>query len=479
MSTRKKGTSGIASLPARTSFMTIASYGVGKFLAEFLTGGFAALAFKFYETEMGLAPGLVALAIVLYSVWNAVNDPLIGFFTSRRTRLSARYGRRFPWIVIGTLLCPLFFFAVFSPPGIAASGTAVGADTAALMSPLSIFVWFLVAICLYDALYSTWELNYQSIFPDRFRSAPERARAASISTLIGVLGIAAGAVVPTFIIRYGDPSSYRLTGLVFCAAAMALSLLLWPGVRETPGMIARFIAQEEKRTSSPSFFSQLARALGNRNFLAFILLYFFYQSATISMTASIHYVGNYLLGGKSTTLIFAGMLSGALVSVPVWQFLLKKIDNRQVLLASAAIALGVFSLPLMVVQSYMAFTVAMAVWGLAFGGFWLVMTPALADVVDELVLESGARDDGVYLGFRAFAGRLAYAVQALSFWIAHELTGFNPAAITGQAKLGIRIHTSLVPAILVFAGAVLFFAINRMNGEKARSIRERLSRRGL
>ncbi|HOX19091.1 MAG TPA: MFS transporter, partial [Spirochaetales bacterium] len=58
------------------------SYGVGKFLAEFLTGGFAALAFKFYETELGLGAGLVAVAVVLYSAWNAVNDPLIGYFTA-------------------------------------------------------------------------------------------------------------------------------------------------------------------------------------------------------------------------------------------------------------------------------------------------------------------------------------------------------------------------------------------------------------
>lgn len=65
----------------KTSIM--ASYGVGKFLAEFLTGAFASLVFKFYETELGLPAGLVALAVILYSVWNAANDPLIGYLSSR------------------------------------------------------------------------------------------------------------------------------------------------------------------------------------------------------------------------------------------------------------------------------------------------------------------------------------------------------------------------------------------------------------
>ena len=77
------------------------SYGVGKFLAEFLTGGIASLVFKFYETEVKLSGGLVALVIVLYSVWNAVNDPLIGFFTSRPLRLSSRLGRRFRYSSLG------------------------------------------------------------------------------------------------------------------------------------------------------------------------------------------------------------------------------------------------------------------------------------------------------------------------------------------------------------------------------------------
>ncbi|MDP2791081.1 MAG: MFS transporter [Rectinemataceae bacterium] len=95
-----------------TSLM--ASYGTGKFLAEFLTGAFASLVFKYYETEIGLSSGLVALAIVLYSAWNAFNDPLIGFFTSRPTPFARRFGRRFPWIVAGSFSCAFAFVLVFA-----------------------------------------------------------------------------------------------------------------------------------------------------------------------------------------------------------------------------------------------------------------------------------------------------------------------------------------------------------------------------
>lgn len=442
----------------------MASYGVGKFLAEFLTGGIASLVFKFYETEIGLQAGLVAGVMILYSLWNAVNDPLIGFFTSRPTPFVAKLGRRFPWILLGSTTCGLIFFLVFAPPK--------------ALPPWATFGWFLVAICLYDALYSTWEVNYQSIFPDRFRTQAERSKAAGVSTLIGVLGIAAGAMTPTFIIRYGDPRSYLVNAAVFACAAIALAILLIPGVKETPAMIARYLEQEKRRIEAPSFWKLLKEAFGVRDFMAFLLLYAFYQAATLCMTASIHYVGDYILG-HSTTLIFAGMLAGALVAVPLWMGLLRRFKSHQALLAAASFSLAAFCLPLLFVKTYMAFVVAMFGWGLSFGGFWLLMTPAMADVIDEIVVRTGKRDDGIYLGFRAFFGRLAYAIQALSFWAVHSATGFAASPRSALAQTGIRIHTAALPALFLVLGGFVFLRLNRLNQAKVEENRRYLAERNL
>ncbi len=448
----------------QASLGVMASYGTGKFLAEFLTGGIASLVFKFYETEVKLPAALVAAALILYSVWNAVNDPIIGFFTSRPTRFTAKLGRRFPWILLGSLTCGLVFFFVFAPP--------VG------LGSLGLFLWFLISICLYDALYSTWELNYQSIFPDRFRSPEERSKAAGIGTLIGVLGVAAGAVTPTFIIHYGNPASYLTNAAVFGVAALLLALLLMPGVKETPAMIARYLEQEKARSEAPSFFKLLREALGVRDFMAFILLYCLYQVAALSMTASIHYVGDYILG-RSTTLIFAGMLVGALAAVPIWLALIKKFKSHQKLIAAASFTLAISCLPLLFVQSYIAFVIAMFGWGLSFGGFWLLMTPAMADVIDEIVVKTGRRDDGVYLGFRAFFGRLAYAVQAVAFWAVHAATGFaiNPRSSTAQ--LGIRLHLAAIPALFLLLAGIVFLRMNTLTQARIEENRRLLAEREL
>ncbi|HWR12021.1 MAG TPA: MFS transporter [Rectinemataceae bacterium] len=449
---------------AKNTIPTMASYGTGKFLAEFLTGAFASLVFKYYETEIGLPAGLVALAIVLYSVWNALNDPLIGFITSRPTRLTGRHGRRFPWIVAGSFTCALAFVLIFAPPA-ASSGV--------------VFLWLLISICLYDALYSTWEVNYQSVFPDKFREDAPRAKAAGIATLVGVLGVAGGAVLPTFFVRYGQPGTYLKNAFIFAAVSVAAAALMLPGVRESPDMIARYLAQEAGRKEKTSLKAQLKEAFSSRNFLAFIILYFFYQSAAISMTASIHYVGDYLLGGRSTTLIFAGMLAGALAGIPLWLAMRKRVPSNQRLLAMSAMGLAVFCLPLMLVTGYYGFVAAMFAWGLSFGGFWMLMTPAMADVIDEIVVTTKKRDDGVYIGFRAFAGRLAYAVQAVSFWIVHSLTDFAQSPRAPKAQFGIRLHTALIPALLLLVGVAIFLKMNTLNAEKAEDNRKAMKKLGL
>ena len=59
---------------------TMASFAFETFMSEFLWMAFSAFAFFYYETEIGLNVLLIGLVFVIYAIWSAVNDPLIGFF---------------------------------------------------------------------------------------------------------------------------------------------------------------------------------------------------------------------------------------------------------------------------------------------------------------------------------------------------------------------------------------------------------------
>ena len=451
--------------------LTMASYGVGKFLAEFLTGAYGIMAYYFYESEMHLDALYVTAATIIYSVWNAVNDPLIGYLTGKTNGITKRFGRHTPWILSGLLLCSLAYVGIFAvPPWVQAS-------------PVRLFLWMVLFVCLYDGCYSLWEVNYQSVFPNKFRATEERAKAAVIATSIGVFGIALGAVLPPLFYSYGKPESFAFSALIIGAVGVAGTVLIRRGVRETPEM--RSASEKVERQDETGFFKALVRSVRHREFLALLLMFFFYQSACMCMTGSVNYVVSGVLGMKSsaTTPIFAGMLVGALVSILVWRGVARRIrNNNQKLLVITSFAMAAACAAMFFANSQLTFAIGMFAWGLGFGGFWTFMTPAMADVVDSVVVSEKRREDGVLMGVRAFFMRLSYTSQAIVFWLCHKATGYD-SSVSGMqeplARVGIKLHISLVPAAFFVIAALCMLFINPLTPEKVERNKEELKRLGL
>jgi GPH family glycoside/pentoside/hexuronide:cation symporter len=103
------------------------------------------------------------------------------------------------------------------------------------------------------------------------------------------------------------------------------------------------------------------------------------------------------------------------------------------------------------------------------------MSPAMADVIDSLVVEQKRRDDGVVLGIRAFFMRFSYASQAIVFFVVHKLTGFDDQLITESARWGIRLHMGLIPAVFFLLGGLLFLRMNRLDADQIEKNRLALS----
>lgn len=66
---------------------------------------------------------MVLLVFLIYAIWDAVNDPLTGYLLDRSKKFTSKYGKRFPFIVIGFIgsLCMLvlLFLPITSNPVIA------------------------------------------------------------------------------------------------------------------------------------------------------------------------------------------------------------------------------------------------------------------------------------------------------------------------------------------------------------------------
>jgi GPH family glycoside/pentoside/hexuronide:cation symporter len=452
----------------------MASFAFGTFMNEFLWMAFSAFAFFFYEGEIGLNVLIVGLAFIIYAIWNAVNDPLFGFLTDRPFKFTKKWGRRFPWMIIGGIPWVLSYILIFTPPNVNPN-TSQGSWI--------LFGWLLFSLCLFDTFCSLHWVNYSSLFPDKFRSPEERRTANGFNILIGVLGTVSGAVVPPLFIVFGNLQSYIIqAGVVFLVAIIALSISI-PGVRDEKIYVNRYLDNYSKQTTKTQFFKSLKTSLNQRNFIVYIAIILAYQIMIRSMTASIPYVARFILNLEASviTIIMGSFLISVLISTPFWVKLAHKLnDNRKVLLITGSL-LVIFTIPLIFVNTLMGFVIAMVIWGLVLGGFWAMQMVCLADVIDESVVKNCKREEGLYNGINTFFSRLAIIAQAISFAIVHTLTGFVEGADTqsAQAILGIKIHFAVIPLFALLIGVLVFWKWYNLTPDKISQNQLKIKEMGL
>ncbi len=445
---------------------SIASYSFAGFIWEFLVMAFSAYSYFYYETEVGLNSLLCGLAFIIYAIWNAVNDPLMGYLTDRPFKFTKKWGRRFPWLLIGGFPWIISYILIFTPPDVNPQDGA-----------WIIFAWFTITICLYDTFATLFMVNYDALFPDKFRSDEERRMVTGTRVPIAVFGTVLGAVLPPLFIEFGNEQSYLLqAGFVFLICLIALFISL-PGTREDQVRIDSYLESCEE-IEKTSFFKEFRRALKQKAFVAYIFLYFCYMVLVRSMTSSIAYSVRYILKmeANAISLIMLAFLVGVLISIPIWYKLANRINNNRKVMIISGTLVGLFVSPLIILEDYTLIIITLFIWGLAEGGFWLMLSPVFADTIDESVVETGERREGLYNGFLAFFARLAIAAQAISFAVTHTLTGFVEGADTQSdlAVWGIHIHLALIPMIFMLIGIFIFWKFYDLTPKRVQEVQLKL-----
>ena len=148
------------------SILNTISYGTSGFWYTLAYGVFDVFILYFYETIIGLDIVYIFAAMVIFTVWDAINDPLIGFLTDRLTKYTRKIGKRFIWIVIGVIPANFVLALVYMPP----AGSAAS-------DPLPFFGWLVFTTCLFDSLTTLCFVNVDALFPDKFRTDRARRKA--------------------------------------------------------------------------------------------------------------------------------------------------------------------------------------------------------------------------------------------------------------------------------------------------------------
>ncbi len=444
----------------------MASYGANQLFSQWITGAFGLFVLFFYEVEIGLATELVVLAFILFSVWNAINDPLMGYLVERlHMPWEKKWGfKRFPWIVLFAIPWLFSYLMIFLVP--------------LNWNPVSdqwlLFWWFFISLVLYDTFLTIWNINATALYPDKFRTLNERRTATGYGTMIGLVGIVIAMTIPPLLKTQGVPASYRTMAWISLGIAFIFFFLMIPGVWENKDLRQQYSTQRElmKQSEYEGFFKTMWRVFSDRRFMVKVIFFFGYQASAALIQASGPYFITFVINGTDLdlTLILGAMLLGALGSTYFWLRLAKKVDNNKKMSLYAGWAMFILFIPIMFSQltGLIGLAIAMLLWGIGLGGQWYMDPPTMGDVLDDLTVRNKKRENSIYYGWNAFFIRLSGVFTAVVFGIVHPLTGFVEGASSlaqlqalsptpELAVFGIIIQGSIIPAILVLITIFIFW----------------------
>lgn len=467
------------------SRLIMTSYGMNQFFGQWLTGPFGMFVFFFYEIEIGIDVRIAALAFILYSVWNAINDPLTGFLMERlHFPWEERWGKRFPWIVLGGLPWLLSYLLIFMVP--------------LNLNPQSdkwiIFAWLLATTCLFDTFFTMWNVAVTAMYPDKFRGLNERRTAAGIATIIGITGIVSSSVVPPLFVKFGVPDTYRTAAWVSIGIGILIFGLMLPGILEDRKTRERYKQRllENRDGTDASLLQSIKTVISDRLFVSKVTLFFGYQAGVALLAASAPYMINYVLGRESsaTSIVMGGMLGGALVSIPLWVRVSHKLNDNRKLSILGGFAMAVTFLPMAFLNELYPMVAALFIFGIGLGAQWFSDPVTMGDVIDNATVKTGRRQEAIYFAYQTFFIRFGSTFQAAVFAVVHTMTGFIEGVKTRSdlvakspsfdlAIWGIRFHAAIIPAALVLVCTLIFWKYYDLTPEKVEENKKKLAEMGI
>lgn len=402
-------------------------YAVGMFGTSIPINMFKTYAAAFYVIQHGVTTEKFALILFLYTFLDAIDNPVYGFL-SDRTR--SKWGRRRPWLVIGTPLLVLSFIAFFNLPG--------------FLEGNSVFVYMLLMYMLTGTLDSLINANYGALFPEMFRTDAERAKTNAMRQAfqLAAMGISI-ALTPMVTEKLG----YGLTSILYGALAAAVILYMSFGSRET---------LPEEVADKPKLWPTVKALLTNSKFWIFGVTNALYSASMALVMQAVSFYTKYTLelSGTASTIMLAVVLVLAMGGVAVWSLLVKKFSVMSVWRA-ALIFLALAFIPLYFMKNLAGAIIASCFVGFGFAGAITTMDLIGARIMDEDTKKYNVRREGTYSSAMGFMNRLSGLFTSLAFLLVGSLYGFHsgddPGAMPGEAA---KFLMAIFPFVTMALGAV-------------------------
>ena len=422
----------------------------------------------------------IPIMYLIYSIVDGFNDPIIGYYTDRSKRFTEKYGKRYPWIIIGSLLAPIPLFLAFIPI------VEINSNANSIIIAV---IWITIMMCVFETFATLREVSQEALFPDLFRYDDQRSKVLGIAMLFTLIAqLMAAIFIPLFIASLGGATeSVAFIGtallIIIVTYIVLIPYAIW-GVRETQEMKQLRLKLDREIKVHEPVKKVIRRIFKDRNWMGLVIAFLIWGSGGLCFIGGTSYFVLHYLGLGIEVMVMPGLLliAFAVISIPFWVRLSKKISVKKLYIMGLSFsAIGFFAF--FFVNDYTGYVIMSAFMGIVWSGNWgITFKMVQAQAIDNAAVINGKREEASYIGiFRVFSA-FTYFFQSLIFVIVWTLTGYIPEKRANQtelAKLGLKLNISLIPATLALIAIIIFAIMYTINKEKALINKQKLAEMGL
>ena len=408
----------------------------------------------FYTDVFGISPAHVAGLFLVARIWDAINDPIMGYVADHS---QSRWGRFRPYIFFGAVPLNLCLLACFASPEFSASGKVVYAY---------------VTYILHGMVFTAVGLPYSSISAVITQDQQERALISTLRMFFAVI-LAMGAVsigTRPFLAQFeSEAQGFFVLGCIY--AVVSSALLIFAGIKS------------QERVEAPSdtyrFKDMVPIILKNNELLVLSLAMFMNTSVWVIGNAVGLYYFKYILGDADLqSVFFRFMLPANAIGIVVTPFLTARWGKRNVFMLGSLVVFVVSLLRYFVgADSWVLFVILSMIASTCMMFCSVCQWAMVPDTVEYGQWKNGIRSDAIPFAFFTFTLKCGMAIGGALTAMALSWAGYVAnAELTEAAQRSIVWLFNLIPAFFSL-GCFISLFFYHLDGEKFKQILLELERR--
>lgn len=413
----------------------------------FLMGPLAILQ-SIYATHFGLALTTIAAVLLISRVFDAVTDPIIGYYADKYHDC---HGSRKPFVIAGGLIFVISSWFLYVPP-----------DGVSAEYFLFWFLAFYLGYTLFDIPHLAWgsELTHGS--KDKNKIYGLRA----FCVYLGGLLFYAMPLLPIFETPEFSPQVLKLSAIV---AGLAMLPFLYLSISLVPNSIAYGIYRNDHKpqkflTLDNSALVALRVVLANKPLRTLTAAHICTGFGSgMWLTLLFLFVDSYLDLGKQFALVYVISVSLSLISMRLWYSLASHWGKQRAWSSGmVSVVIGLIGTGLLSPEDtgWLSLLVCMSLIVCGFAAFNIMVPSLLSDIIDYGTWKFGKDYSASYFSIYSLISKTAAAFGGASSLAIAGLVGFDPVLKTHGADVivGLRLAVGMIPALIILVS--IFFIIN-------------------